>query len=161
METHVTLRELRTLSLEMPSGTRIHVCENPRVIEAAADAGRPAPLVCTSGSATTVVLTLLDRLAAAGCTFAYHGDFDWPGIALANRITRRYDAEPWRMRAADYEYLASRAEARGTPTIPLTGPPTEAAWDPELAPTMTAAGIALHEEAALDLLLGDLGRDLG
>ncbi|WP_345964532.1 TIGR02679 family protein [Streptomyces sp. BRB040] len=157
LETHVTLRELRALSLEMPPGTRIHVCENPRVIEAAADTGRPAPLVCTSGSATTVVLTLLDALAAAGCTFAYHGDFDWPGIALANRITQRYDAAPWRMRAADYEYLATRAQVRGTPTIPLTGPPTEAAWDPELAPTMTAVGIALHEEAALDLLLEDLG----
>ncbi|NEB12923.1 TIGR02679 family protein [Streptomyces coelicoflavus] len=157
LETHVTLRELRTLSLEMPPGTRIHVCENPRVVEAAADTGRTAPLVCTSGSATTVVLTLLDTLAAAGCTFAYHGDFDWPGIALANRITQRYDAEPWRMRAADYEYLAIRAQVRDTPTIPLTGPQGEAAWDPELAPTMTAVGIALHEEAALDLLLEDLG----
>ncbi|WP_369695778.1 DUF2399 domain-containing protein [Streptomyces coelicoflavus] len=80
-----------------------------------------------------------------------------PGIALANRITQRYDAEPWRMRAADYEYLAIRAQVRDTPTIPLTGPPAEAAWDPELAPTMTAVGIALHEEAVLDLLLEDLG----
>ncbi|WP_435614536.1 DUF2399 domain-containing protein [Streptomyces coelicoflavus] len=139
----------------MPPGTRIHVCENPRVIEA--DAGRQALLVCTSGSATTVVLSLLDTLAASGCTFAYHGDFDWPGIALANRITQRYAAEPWRMRAADYEYLASCAQVRDTPTIPLTAPPAEATWDPELAPTMTSVGIALHEEAALDLLLEDLG----
>ncbi|MET8112724.1 TIGR02679 family protein [Streptomyces prasinus] len=157
METHLTLRELRTLRPEMPPHTRIHVCENPRVAEAAADTGRTAPLVCTSGSATTVVLTLLDALAEAGCTFAYHGDFDWPGIALANRITQRYEAEPWRMRAPDYEYLATRTQQRGTPQIPLTGPPTEAAWDPELTPTMTAVGISLHEEAALDLLLEDLG----
>ncbi|AXL92315.1 TIGR02679 family protein [Streptomyces sp. CB09001] len=156
-ETHLTLRELRTLTLRLPPGARVHVCENPRVVEAAADTARTAPLVCTSGSATTVVLTLLDVLAASGCTFAYHGDFDWPGIALANRITQRYGAEPWRMRAADYEYLASRAQVRDTPTILLTGPPAEAAWDPELAPTMTAVGIALHEEAALDLLLEDLG----
>ncbi|MFE2279674.1 TIGR02679 family protein [Streptomyces sp. NPDC059454] len=156
-ETHLTLRELRTLRPTMPSGTRVHVCENPRVVEAAADAGRTAPLVCTSGSATTVVLTLLDALAEAGCTFAYHGDFDWPGIALANRVTRRYAAEPWRLRAPDYEYLATRAQLHGVPHLPLTGPPVEAAWDPELAPTMNALGIALHEEAALDLLLEDLG----
>jgi uncharacterized protein (TIGR02679 family) len=96
-------------------------------------------------------------LAASGCTFAYHGDFDWPGIALANRITHRYGAEPWRMRAADYEYLATRTQVRGTPQIALTGSPTEAAWDAELAPTMNALGIALHEEAAMDLLQEDLG----
>jgi uncharacterized protein (TIGR02679 family) len=157
METHVTLRELRTLRPEMPPGTHVHVCENPHVVEAAADTGCTAPMVCTSGSATTVVLTLLDALAASGCTFAYHGDFDWPGIALANRIMHRYGAEPWRMRAADYEYLATRTQVRGTPQIALTGPPAEAVWDAELAPTMDALGIALHEEAALDLLLEDLG----
>ncbi|MFI1418746.1 TIGR02679 family protein [Streptomyces sp. NPDC020731] len=157
METHLTLRELRTLTLRLPPGTRVHVCENPRVVEAAADTARTAPLVCTSGSATTVVLTLLDALAAAGCVFAYHGDFDWPGIALANRITQRYAAEPWRMRAPDYEHLATRTRLHGTPPLPLTGPPVEAAWDPELAPAMEALGIALHEEATLDLLLKDLG----
>ncbi len=157
METHVTLRDLRTLRLEMPTGTRVHVCENPRVVEAAADTGCRAPLICTSGSATTVVLTLLDALAAAGCTFAYHGDFDWPGIALANRITHRYGVEAWRMRAADYEYLVTRTEVSGTPQIALSGTPVEAAWDAELAPTMNALGIAMHEEAALDLLLEDLG----
>ncbi|MEW2075314.1 TIGR02679 family protein [Streptomyces sp. NPDC013433] len=156
-ETHLTLRELRTLTLRLPPGTRVHVCENPRVVEAAADTARTAPLVCTSGSATTVVLTLLDTLAASGCAFAYHGDFDWPGITLANRITRRYAAEPWRMRAPDYEYLATRTQLHGTPHLPLTGPPVEATWDPELAPAMEALGIALHEEAALDLLLEDLG----
>ncbi|MGW7041781.1 TIGR02679 family protein [Streptomyces avermitilis] len=158
METHLTLRELRALRLEVQPGTRVHVCENPRVVEAAADTGGgTAPLICTSGSATTVVLTLLDALAAAGCTFVYHGDFDWPGIALANRIRHRYGAEPWRMRAADYEYLATRAQLHGTPQIPLTGTPADAEWDPELTPAMAALGIALHEEAALDLLLEDLG----
>jgi uncharacterized protein (TIGR02679 family) len=157
VETHLTLRELRTLGLKMPPGTRVHVCENPRVLEAAADTARTAPLICTSGSATTVVLTLLDALAAAGCAFVYHGDFDWPGIALANRIMRRYGAEPWRMRAADYEYLATRTRVSGTPRIALSGTPAEAVWDTELAPAMSALGIALHEEAALDLLLDDLG----
>ncbi|MGW0367477.1 TIGR02679 family protein [Streptomyces coeruleorubidus] len=157
METHVTLRELRTVRLEMPPGTLVHVCENPHVVEAAADTGRTAPMVCTSGSTTTVVLTLLDALAASGCTFAYHGDFDWPGITLANRIMQRYGAESWRMRAADYEYLATRTQVRGTPQIALAGPPAEAVWDAELAPAMNALGIALHEEAALDLLLEDLG----
>ncbi|GGN91798.1 hypothetical protein GCM10011579_089000 [Streptomyces albiflavescens] len=156
LETHLTLRELRGLHLKMPAHTHIHVCENPRVVEAAADAGCSAPLICTSGNATTVVLTLLDALAATGCVFGYHGDFDWPGIALANRVMDRYGAEPWRMRAQDYEYLATRTQVHGTPQLLLSGPRIEATWDQELAPTMDALGIALHEEAALDLLLEDL-----
>ncbi|UUU21577.1 TIGR02679 family protein [Streptomyces sp. DSM 40750] len=156
LETHLTLRELRTLHLELPSRPRVHVCENPRVVEAAADAGCTVPLICTSGSATTVVLTLLDTLAATDCAFAYHGDFDWPGIILANRVMGRYGAEPWRMTAPDYEYLAARTELRGMPPLPLVGTPVEATWDAELAPTMEALGVALHEEAALDLLLEDL-----
>ncbi|WP_405873899.1 TIGR02679 family protein [Streptomyces sp. NBC_00005] len=156
LETHLTLRELRALQLELPAHTRIHVCENPRVVEAAADAGCTAPLICTSGNATTVVLTLLDALAATGCVFAYHGDFDWPGIALSNRVMDRYGAEPWRMRAQDYEYLATRTQVHGTPQLLLSGPRIEAIWDPELASTMDALGIVLHEEAALDLLLEDL-----
>ncbi|GGS95093.1 TIGR02679 family protein [Streptomyces chromofuscus] len=157
METHLTLRELRTLQLELPAHTRIHVCENPRVVEAAADSGCGAPLICTSGSATTVVLTLLDALAASGCVFAYHGDFDWPGVALANRVMGRYEAmTPWRMSAADYEYLAARTRVQGAPQLTLGGAPVEALWDPELAPAMEGLCVVLHEESSLDLLLEDL-----
>lgn len=60
------------------------------------------------------------------------------------------------MSASDYEYLATRAELHGTPPLPLSGTPVEATWDAELAPAMEALGVALHEEAALDLLLEDL-----
>lgn len=155
-ETHLTLRDLHGLRPALPTGTVIRICENPRVVEAAADAACSQPLVCTSGSAATVVLTLLDALAASGCLFAYHGDFDWPGIALANRVIRRYNARPWRLHAEDYEHLAAHARSRGVPRLPLTGRPVQASWDPDLAPAMTALGIALHEEATLDRLVEDL-----
>ncbi|MDO0913063.1 TIGR02679 family protein [Streptomyces sp. DT2A-34] len=157
-EVHVTPRDLHGLRLQLPAGTLIHICENPRVVEAAADAACVQPLVCTSGSAATVVFTLLDALAATGCRFAYHGDFDWPGIALANRVIRRYEARPWRMGAADYEHLAARSQAEGIPQLALDGQPVDADWDPDLAPAMTALGVALHEEATLDLLVDDLSR---
>ncbi|WP_262402658.1 TIGR02679 family protein [Actinomadura sp. CNU-125] len=155
-ESHLTLRDLRALRPSVPAGTLVHICENPRVVEAAADAGCARPLVCTSGSASTVVLTLLDALADAGCRFAYHGDFDWPGVALANRIVDRYAARPWRLRADDYEALAARARDRGVPPLPLAGRPVEAVWDPGLSPAMAALGVALHEEATVDLLVEDL-----
>ncbi|MFF4215762.1 TIGR02679 family protein [Streptomyces nondiastaticus] len=156
-EAHLTLRDLHTFPLALPPGTLVRICENPRVVEAAADARCSQPLVCTSGSATTVVLTLLDALAAGGCRFAYHGDFDWPGLALANRIMHRYAASPWRLRAEDYEQLAARTQDRGVPQLPLAGPPVVAVWDPGLTPAMSALGIALHEEVTLDLLVDDLG----
>lgn len=158
-EAHLTPRDLHDLRLRFPVGTLIHICENPRVVEAASDTACIQPLVCTSGSAATVVLTLLDALAATGCRFAYHGDFDWPGIALANRVIRRYAALPWRMDTADYEHLAARSQAEGIPQLALVGDPVNADWDPDLAPAMTALGIALHEEATLDLLVDDLSRD--
>ncbi|MBE1532264.1 TIGR02679 family protein [Actinomadura algeriensis] len=155
-ESHLTLRDLRALRPSVPAGTLVHICENPRVVEAAADAACARPLVCTSGSASTVVLTLLDALADAGCRFAYHGDFDWPGVALANRIVHRYAARPWRLHAGDYEALAARTRDRGVPPLPLAGRPVDAVWDPGLAPAMAALGVALHEEATVDLLVGDL-----
>jgi len=155
-ETHLTLRDLHALELAMPPGTLIRICENPRVLEAAADAACTQPLVCTSGSASTAVTTLLDALTATGCRFAYHGDFDWPGIALANRVIRRYDAAPWRFQAEDYERLAARAQAMGTPQLGLSEMPVDAHWDSSLRPAMEALGIALHEEATLDLLVEDL-----
>lgn len=155
-ETHLTSRDLLDVRLHLPAGTTVHICENPRVVEAAAEAGCSHPLICTSGSAATVVLTLLDTLASAGCRFAYHGDFDWPGIALANRIVRRYGARPWRMGAEDYEHLAMLSQAEGFPQLPLAGQPVSALWDTSLAPSMAALGVALHEEATLDLLVDDL-----
>ncbi|MFG2439681.1 TIGR02679 family protein [Streptomyces sp. NPDC048508] len=157
-EAHLTQRDLRSLRLRLPAGTLIHICENPRVVEAAADAACVQSLVCTSGSAATVVFTLLDALAATGCRFAYHGDFDWPGIALANRVIRRYNAVPWRMGVADYEQLAARSEAEGIPQLALDGQLVNANWDTDLAPAMTALGVALHEEVTLDLLVADLSR---
>ncbi|WP_282202938.1 TIGR02679 family protein [Kitasatospora fiedleri] len=155
-ETHLTLRELREVDVVPPSDTPVHICENPRVVEAAAEARCGGALVCTSGSASTVVLELLDTLAAAGLRLRYHGDFDWPGIALANRVIRRYAALPWRMAAEDYEQLAAHARAQGSPGLPLVGPPVEASWDADLAAAMTALNVALHEESALDRLVADL-----
>jgi uncharacterized protein (TIGR02679 family) len=155
-ETHLTMRDLRRIQWRLPPATEIFVCENPRVVEAAADAACRRPLVCTSGNPSTTVLALLDLLAAAGARLAYRGDFDWPGVAMANRILGRYDARPWRMAAADYEQHVQAARDRATPLQPLSGQPVTAEWDPELAPAMQALAVGVQEESALELLLADL-----
>jgi uncharacterized protein (TIGR02679 family) len=155
-EAQLSLRDVRRLDWRLAPGTIVYVCENPRVVEAAADAGGRHPMVCASGNPTHTVLTLLDALTREGATLAYRGDFDWPGIAMANRITHDYQARPWRMTAADYEQHVADARSRDTPLQPLSGPPVPAAWDPELTATMHTTGLAVHEESALELLLRDL-----
>lgn len=155
-ETHLTLREIARISWGT-SAAVVQVCENPRVVEAAATAGlTEVALVCTAGSPSTVVLDLLARLVAAGARLRYHGDFDWPGLALADRIIARFGAEPWRMAAQDYERAVAESTRRDTPALPLRGAPVEASWDPELAAAMTACGVAIHEESVLESLLDDL-----
>jgi hypothetical protein len=69
----------------------------------------------------------------------YHGDFDWPGIQIANTILARHRAEPWRMNTSDYRLAATGA-------LGLSGPPVAASWDEELMPAMCALGRAVHEE---------------
>jgi uncharacterized protein (TIGR02679 family) len=155
-ETHLTMRDLRRIRWQLRPGTEVFVCENPRVIEAAADAGCQRSLVCTAGNPATIVLVLLDALVAAGARLAYRGDFDWPGVAMANRMFSRYGARPWRMSATDYEEHAAAARDRGTPLQPLSGIPVDATWDAELTPAMCALGLAIQEESALELILADV-----
>jgi len=152
VEIHLNARDLRRIEWNLAPGTLVSVCENPRVVEAAADAKVIAPLVCTYGNPTTVGTTLLDLLHTAGARFRYHGDFDGPGIEIANRVITRVSATPWRMTASDYQNAVSAHK-----TLPaLDGDVPEAVWDAELASTMATAGYAVHEELVLDRLVGDL-----
>jgi uncharacterized protein (TIGR02679 family) len=127
----------------------VFVCENPSVVEAAAREipGGGAPLVCVGGQPSLAADLLLRRLAPAG--LRYHGDFDWGGIRIANRIHDRSGFEPWRYRSADYE-------ASDGPASPLTGTPVDAAWDPGLRHALERRGVRVEEEQHLDVLLADL-----
>lgn len=79
---HITPRDLRRL--EVAPHQHVLVRENPRVLEAMADRyGGDVPIV---GAAGQPVLDLRRRLAMAGMLPLYRGDFDWPGIAIANRM---------------------------------------------------------------------------
>lgn len=152
VETHLNARDLRRIEWNLTTGTLVSICENPRVVEAAADAGANAPIVCTYGNPTTVVTTLLDLLHTAGARFRYHGDFDGPGVEIANRVVTRVGATSWRMTASDYQEAASAYESLPA----LDGDVPEAVWDAELAQTMATTGYAVHEELVLDRLVGDL-----
>lgn len=149
----MTLRQLVHRAPAAAPST-VWVCENPAVLAAAADAhgaGCP-PLVCLQGQPSAAALTLLRHLHGSGARLLYHGDFDWGGLRIAGVLLRNVPWRPWRYTAADY-----RALAAALPSLPpLTGTPTEAPWDPGLAPALAELGVRAEEEVALDLLLGDL-----
>ena len=148
---HLTAWDLARGALALPVGTPVLVCENPRVLAAVAGRrGGEVAVICVSGSPNLVVMSVLAQLAGAGAVLRYHGDFDWPGVAIANRLAATVGCVPWLMSAADY-LAAARPEG-----LPLQGTPVVPSWDAALGAAMRQAGTAVHEEAVLDTLLARL-----
>ncbi|WP_405136421.1 TIGR02679 family protein [Nocardia sp. NBC_01388] len=145
--THLTLAELNDTAAPLAqSGTTISACENPQVLQRAAETGVRQPLACFSGNPSSAGMLLAERIS-----IRYHGDFDWPGIAIAARLFAA-GAQPWRMDASHYV----AAVGSGIPRIPLTGRPIETPWDTRLQSEMMHYELAVHEESILDYLLADL-----
>lgn len=133
----------------------VHVCENPNMLAIIADrlGAQSPPLVCTDGMPAAAQRTLLDQLRHAGARLHYHGDFDWPGIRIANHVLSRWHAQPWRMQADDYE-RAVRQAAPSSPRLQGEGPTP--CWDPHLQRAMQHHRLAIAEEAVAEELIRDL-----
>ncbi|WP_175693194.1 TIGR02679 family protein [Burkholderia ambifaria] len=159
---HPSYASLRWLMRSRPQwdvhDREVFVCENPNVVTIAADhLGRQClPLVCTDGMPAAAQRVMLSQLRAAGAVLRYHGDFDWPGIRIANLVIREHEADPWRMNEHDYIAAAKRSQGRGTA---LSGAEIVAIWEPSLSSKMTEYGIGISEEAVVAPLLSDLTRD--
>jgi uncharacterized protein (TIGR02679 family) len=136
------------------AGRPVFVCENPNLLAIAADRlGMDcAPLVCTDGMPAAAQRTLLIQLAMAGAQLRYHGDFDWPGIQIANFVMRTCGAQPWRFGTADYEAATRTSRTRYS----LTDARIDASWDAALALAMERCGLAIAEESLAATLLADV-----
>jgi uncharacterized protein (TIGR02679 family) len=146
--THLTVHELQRAGDLTRPGETIHACENPQVLQRLAAAGVDRPIACTSGNPAAAGMLLLGSNVVC-----YHGDFDWPGIAIARRILER-GARPWRFGHADYLEAVERLPPDNR--LALTGRPEPTPWDEHVCPAMAAANVAVHEEALVELLLADL-----
>jgi uncharacterized protein (TIGR02679 family) len=112
-----------------------------------------APLVCIEGMPAAAQHSLLSQLAQAGARLCYHGDFDWPGLRIANYVMRGFGATQWRFGATDYEAALRIAPSLGHS---LKGKPVEASWDAALTAAMQQHRISIAEEALAASLLQDL-----
>lgn len=154
---------LRALLRSQPSGHLqgqiLHVCENPNLVAIAADelGIRCAPLISTDGMPAAAQHTLLTQLVQAGARLRYHGDFDWPGLRIANHVIRRFAALPWRMSAEDYRIAVQAASQRSAEQqAVMIGGPVTACWDAGLDELMQKHRIAIAEEAVAEGLMDDL-----
>jgi uncharacterized protein (TIGR02679 family) len=154
----VTLQQLDAHPIRL-APARIFGCENPAVLRRACAELGPAcpPLLCAGGQPSTAFHKLVRLAVTAGSELAYHGDFDWPGIAITAKVIDRHGARPWRMTAADY---LSGVKA-GDTAVALKGDPVPTPWEPGLRETMHATGRAIYEETVADQLLADLRQAYG
>jgi uncharacterized protein (TIGR02679 family) len=148
---YATLQQIVSMPVRI-SAAVVYVCENPAVLRrAASDLGASsAPLVCTEGRPSTAFHQLASAVVAGGGELWYHGDFDWPGVAIAGSVMARHGARPWRFGAADYR-AAVRDDA-----VALAGTPKPTPWDPPLGPEMASTGRVVYEETVADVLIADL-----
>lgn len=130
----------------------VYVCENPTIISVAANqlGKRCPPLVCVNGEPKTAARLLLRNLRKGGAALRYHGDFDWPGIAIAARIFEELEATPWCFDAEAYVH-AAKYDGR-----PLIGKPVPTPWSPALCEAMHRTGTAYDEELLANELLATL-----
>jgi uncharacterized protein (TIGR02679 family) len=143
----------------------VFVCENPTVVEAAADrwGTRCAPLVCTDGLATLAAIDLVSGLVAAGCRVAVRADVDDAGFVVVDQIRSMAPAAtPWRF---DVETYARQVGVDNNAELDNNAEPAEPIepsdrWG-RLRELYAACRLPLHEESLLELLVQDLGAEWG
>lgn len=148
---HLSRLALEAYPAVVPTGSRILVVENPRLVEAAVQMRTGTPVVSTNGQPSSTVLLLLTQLLHAGAELRYHGDFDAAGLAICERLMR-LGLRPWRMGVADYLTALAAADAEGAvlPTETDTCGPTP--WDAPLREVFDRERRIVHQER----LLGEL-----
>ena len=157
---NLPLREIVRADAFVPAaeGCDVYIVENSGVFSSLLDALMTArccvPLLCLHGQPKLASWALLDRLAASGARLHYSGDYDPEGLAIAEKILRRYpDAHPWHYEAAAY---APRPSVRLTDTrLKQLADITSPALQPAAA-AIRQQKYAYYQESFADQLAKDL-----
>lgn len=156
----LTLRQVRRGAADTDSDVfgvgqgEVFVCENPAVLEAAAQRKGPGcpALICVEGHLSVAARALLRALRGRGAKFRYHGDFDWGGLRIANSVFALADAAPWRF--SHHDYLKALEAGHGSRLD--TGASCDASWDPRLRDAISTHAVRIEEEHVIEDLLSDL-----
>ena len=142
----------RMLDAFVPHLTDLWVCENPVVLDATASSlgASSRPLLCTEGMPVGVVWRMMDIVHRSGTTLHVHADFDIGGLRIAGAIIERFGAEPWRFDEAAYRSATAERFTAIVGAVPVTR------WDLGLGTAVGQLRRAVHEEALLEQLIGDL-----
>lgn len=149
---HLSRFALERHPADVVPGTPLLVVENPRIVEAAAQAHSPTPVISTNGQPSSTVLLLLAQLREAGADLYYHGDFDTPGLAICARMAT-LGLTPWHMSARDYGDALVAADSEATPLPLEMVPPGSTPWDPSLRELFDRERRIVHEERLLPRLI--------
>lgn len=156
MPARLTFRHLRLHppTFRLPPNdrdSRIYVCENPSILAEAANriGANCPPMVCVEGHSSLACWVLLEQLCSRKFQLAYHGDFDWGGIRIANKLYAAFGFEPWRFTSTSHS-IRSKHHRK------LRPPESEARWDRTLSETIRRSGVSVEEESAIDELIADL-----
>lgn len=141
--TWLTLRDLLGPWRFDPIPAQLFVCENPTIIEAAADelGERCPPLVCTDGVPALAALDLLAGASETGIAIHARADIDPAGFVIVATVrSAAPNARLWRFNTPTYATHLGIEVAEGV----------------ALADAHEQYGTDVHEEAILALLLDDL-----
>ncbi len=136
-----------------PTGTQVFVCENPTIVEAAADelGSCCPPIVCTDGIPTTAALDLLAGLSAKGLSTSVRADVDDAGLVVVEQVLSvANEATLWRYDTATY------AAHLGLPDQGASAGGDTGNQLARLRNLYRLHGTPLHEEGLLNELLQDL-----
>jgi uncharacterized protein (TIGR02679 family) len=136
-----------------PTGTQVFVCENPTIVEAAADelGSCCPPVVCTDGIPTTAALDLLAGLSAKGLSMRVRADVDDAGLVVVEQVLAvANEATLWRYDTATY------AAHLGLPDQGASADGDTGSQLARLRDLYRVHSTPLHEEVLLNQLLQDL-----
>ncbi|MBU4540774.1 MAG: DUF2399 domain-containing protein [Firmicutes bacterium] len=71
---------------------------------------QPAALICSAGNVKVASLLLLDKIAQSGSDIYYSGDFDPEGLAIADKLKKRYGEKLilWHFTPEAYQKIQSK-----------------------------------------------------
>ena len=110
---NVPIKELLKINKIWPAkGQKVWIVENSSVCSTIIDEVAEVPIICTHGQFRTASWEMLDCLIKSGSILYYSSDIDPEGIAMAERIKKRYKDQVviWRMDKHSYEKSISNED---------------------------------------------------